>query len=160
MVNRSLEQYLRAFVGDRPQRWVEWLPLAEYWLITNFHTSLKLTPFEALYGFPPPKLQNYIPGQLELKQQITLKHNLLLAQERMKFQANKYRSERHFQVGDWVYLKLQPYKQKSLAGQGKWKLAPRFFGPVQILQKIGEVVYKLKLPPGTGIHPVYSMFSV
>ena len=62
IVNKSLEQYLRVFSSDRPHRWVEWLPLAEFGFNTSFHTSLKLTPFEALCGFPPPKLQAYILG--------------------------------------------------------------------------------------------------
>ena len=62
IVNKSLEQYLRAFTIDKPHRWAECLSLAEYWFNSNFHTSLKLTPFEALYGFPPPTLQSYIPG--------------------------------------------------------------------------------------------------
>jgi len=41
---------------------VEWLPLAEFWFNTNFHTSTKLSPFEALYGYPPPRLLDYVPG--------------------------------------------------------------------------------------------------
>lgn len=52
---------MRAFIVDRPHRWVEWLSLVEYWFNSNFHTSLKLT-LEALYGFPPFTLQSYIPG--------------------------------------------------------------------------------------------------
>ena len=62
IVNKSLEQYLRAFVGDKPHKWVEWLPLVEYWFNTYFHTAIKLTLFEALYGYSPLKLQDYIPG--------------------------------------------------------------------------------------------------
>ena len=62
VVNKSLEHYLRAFATDRPQSWVEWLPLAEFWFNTNFQVSLKMTPFKALYGFAPPRLLDYIPG--------------------------------------------------------------------------------------------------
>ena len=62
VVNKSLEHYLGAFAADRPQAWVDCLPLAEFWFNTNFHSSLKLTPFEALYGYPPPKLVDYVPG--------------------------------------------------------------------------------------------------
>ena len=95
VVNKSLEQYLRAFAGDKPKQWVEWLPLAEFWFNTNYHTASKLTPFVALYGFQPPKLLNYIPGltkaavvedYLQNRQQILslLKTNLVAAQDRMK----------------------------------------------------------------------------
>nr|XP_023914721.1 uncharacterized protein LOC112026270 [Quercus suber] len=62
VVNKSLEHYLRAFTTDKPQSCVDWLSLAEFWFNTNFHTSLKLTPFEALYGYPPPKVLDYVPG--------------------------------------------------------------------------------------------------
>ena len=107
VVNRSLEQYLGAFTCDRPHQWAEWLPLAEFWFNTNFHTSLKLTPFEALYGFPPPKLQAYILGTtrvdvldslLSQRQEVlaTLKGHLLAAQEKMKLQAEKHRVARSF----------------------------------------------------------------
>ena len=51
VVNRSLEQYLRAFAGDKPRQWVEWLPLVEFLFNTNYHIATKFTPFEALYGF-------------------------------------------------------------------------------------------------------------
>lgn len=61
-MNRSLDQYLRAFTSDRPHQWAFWLPLAEFLFNSSFHTSLQLTPFEALYGFPPPKLQGYVHG--------------------------------------------------------------------------------------------------
>ena len=62
MVNRSLEQYLKAFAAVKPTAWVDWLPLAEFWFNTNFHSTTKVTPFEALYGYPPPRLLDYIPG--------------------------------------------------------------------------------------------------
>ena len=62
VVNRSLEQYLKAFARDKPRQWVEWFPLAEFWFNTNYHTATKATPFEDLYGFQPPKLLDYIPG--------------------------------------------------------------------------------------------------
>ena len=52
VVNRSLEQYLRAFVGDKPHTWALWLYLAEFWFNTNYHTFTKMSHFEAFYGFP------------------------------------------------------------------------------------------------------------
>ena len=62
VVNKILVHYLKAFAADKPQSWVEWSPSAEFWFNTNFHVSLKMTPFEALYGFAPPRLLDYIPG--------------------------------------------------------------------------------------------------
>jgi hypothetical protein len=72
----------------------------------------------------------------------------------MKSQEDKHRSEREFQVGDMVYMKLQPYAQTSVARRSNHKLSFKFFGPYEILARIGKVAYKLKLPAGSHIHPV------
>jgi hypothetical protein len=85
-----------------------------------------------------------------------IQQHLTRAQSRIKQQADKSRSERQFAVGDWVYLKLQPYVQASLAPRSNQKLAFKFFGPFQVLDKIGAVAYKLALPASTFIHPVFS----
>ena len=58
-------------------------------------------------------------------------------------------------MGDWVFLRLQPFKQHSLHWSKVGKLAPNFFGPFQILQKVGSVAYKLDLPSSSGVHPVF-----
>ena len=94
-MNKSLEHYLRAFAADRPSTWVEWLPLVEFWFNTNFHTSIKMTPFEALYGYPPPRVLDHVAGttrvdavdlMLRDRQQILslLKMNLCASQERIR----------------------------------------------------------------------------
>jgi transposase InsO family protein len=62
-VNQCLENYLRCMTFQEPRKWLSWLPLAEFWYNTSFHTSLQLTPFQALYGFPPPLISELsIPG--------------------------------------------------------------------------------------------------
>lgn len=119
-VNKYLKHFLICFTRDKSSLWFEWLTLAAWWYNTTFHTSTKLTPYEAVYAKPPIGLQNYIPGLtsnqaveelLKTRDQIltTLKNNLLAAQERMKFQAYKNRTKREFSIRDWVYLRLQPY---------------------------------------------------
>jgi hypothetical protein len=84
-----------------------------------------------------------------------VRQHLLRAQNRMKSQADKKRSDRQFQVGDSVFLKLQPYIQTSLAPRSNSKLCFKYFGPFTIIDKIGNAAYKLKLPQGTSIHPVF-----
>ena len=84
-----------------------------------------------------------------------LKDNLSRAQARMKQNSDKHRSERHFDVGDWVYLRLQPYRQSSVTARRSQKLAVRYYGPFKVLQKIGTVAYRLDLPPDSRIHPVF-----
>jgi hypothetical protein len=55
----------------------------------------------------------------------------------MKAQADKNRQEREFQVGDWVYMKLQPYDQMTVQHRANHKLSYKFFGPYLVLQKVG-----------------------
>ena len=58
-----------------------------------------------------------------------VKHDLQKAQNRMKVQADQHRTERVFQVGDWIWLKLQPYKQSSAKARSNHKLSQKFYGP-------------------------------
>ncbi|XP_076898581.1 uncharacterized protein LOC143552189 [Bidens hawaiensis] len=84
-----------------------------------------------------------------------LKQSLLKAQNRMKQQADKRRSERNFEPGQWVYLKLQPYMQNSLRVHKHSKLTPKYFGPFLIVEKVGAVAYKLNLLEEAHIHLVF-----
>jgi transposase InsO family protein len=121
IVNKCLEGYLHCFVSDKQAQWFKWLPLAEWWYNTSFHTATKMTPFMALYGYHPPSITSSlkekskvqaVEDHIENQQQVLqiLKDNLTMAQNRMKQQADQHRSERSFEVGDWVFLRLQPYK--------------------------------------------------
>ncbi|RDX72804.1 hypothetical protein CR513_47663, partial [Mucuna pruriens] len=91
-----------------------------------------------------------IDGQTEV-----LKQNLDRAQQKIKCYADKKRREVEFSAGDWVYLKVQPYRLKSLARKRNEKLSPCYYGPYKILQRIGSVAYKLELPEHARIHPVF-----
>lgn len=108
-----------------------------------------LSPFEVVYGHPPPRLLSYEQGttrvqavedQLKTRDQITrlLKEYLEAARQRMKCLADLHRSERTFEVGDRVYLRLQPYRQHTVAMRNSLKLSPRFYGPYKIIQRILE----------------------
>lgn len=87
------------------------------------------------------------------------KHTLLKqwakAQNAMKQQGDSHRRNVEYQVGDKLYLKLQPYRMRSLARRYNEKLSPKFFGPYAIIQRVGVVAYKLNLPFSTTIHPVF-----
>jgi hypothetical protein len=99
-----------------------------------------------------------VEDHIENQQQVLqiLKDNLTMAQNRMKQQADQHRSERSFEVGDWVFLRLQPYKQMSLKQAKKDnKLSPKYYGPYKVLQKIGTMAYKLELPASSQVHLVF-----
>jgi hypothetical protein len=167
IVNKCLEGYLHCFVSDKQTQWFKWLPLAEWLYNTSFHTATKMTPFMALYGYHPPSITSSrkekskvqaVEDHIENQQQVLqiLKYNLTMAQNRMKQQADQHRSERSFEVRDWVLLRLQPYKQMSLKQAKKDnKLSLKYYGPYKVLQKIGTMAYKLELPASSQVHPVF-----
>lgn len=165
-VNQCLENYLRCMCFNSPRRWHYWLSLAEWWYNTSYHTSLKITPFQALYGFPPPMVAEVvIPDcpDLSMQEQLrnrrtaqqVIKDNLIKAQARIKHQADKHRYDREFAVGDMVYLKIQPYRHTSLSTHRSLKLHSKYYGPFRVLERIGKAAYKLLLPDGCQLHNVF-----
>ena len=85
----------------------------------------------------------------------SVQQRLVTAQSRQKSYADNRRRPLEFQAGDHVFLKVQPRRGIVRFGQ-KGKLAPRFIGPFEILQRIGEVAYRLALPPQlSGVHNVF-----
>ena len=124
-----------------------------------------MSPFEALFGYKPsllPALLGHtnvamVDEHLQQRQGVLrqLKVDLAMAQNRMKQQADKGRSEREFAVGDKVYLKLKGPHLKSLTTGPISKLTLRYFGLFPIVAKIGKVAYRLQLPKNTNIHSVF-----
>ncbi|GKC59570.1 putative mitochondrial protein [Tanacetum coccineum] len=114
------------------------------------HTSINTTPFEVLYGQPPLPHIAYVPGDsnvdvmdrsmLAREEAISLLNfHLERSQLRMKNMADKKRSERGFVLNDCVYVKLQPYRKISLGNGKHHKLSPKFYGPYQIIARIGDL---------------------
>lgn len=165
-VNQCLETYLRCMVFQEPKKWASWLSQAEWWYNTAHHPSLKMSPFQALYGFAPPMVNEIaLPGPedtearefLAVKQEMftKLKANLAQAQARMKKHADKKITERTLEVGDMVYLRMQPYRMSAFRLRRALKLTSKYYGPYRIIEKIGKLAYKLLLPEGINIHPVF-----
>jgi len=165
VLNRVLEQYLRSFVHHKPTQWGKFLSLVEWCYNTTCHSSTNLSPFEVTYGKPPPTIIDYLPGSssveavdflLSSRHHLfeTLRRKLERTQAKMKTLADTHRRDANFNIGDWVYVKLRPYRQTSIADKYQ-KLGKHFYGPYQITDSIGKVAYRVALPPSAKIHPVF-----
>lgn len=171
VVDKCLETYLYCFVIDKQNKWSQWLHLAKWSYNTTYHPSTKMTPFQALYGYEPPRWKDFalhnsklqaIKNHLEENQRIInlLKENLTMARNRMKQQIDQHCTKREFKEGDRVFIRIQPYKQSSLKQQRKNKLSPKYYGPYQIIKKISSVAYGLKIPDHCRIHNTFHVSSL
>ncbi|GJS43904.1 putative reverse transcriptase domain-containing protein [Tanacetum coccineum] len=153
---QTLEDMLRACVMDFGGSWDTHLPLIEFSYNNSYHTSIKCAPFEALYGRKcrSPVIWTEVgESQLigpEIVQETTekivqIRERLKTARSRQKSYADKRRKPLEFQVGDRVLLKVSPWKGVVRFGK-KGKLAPRYVGPFEIVEHVGPVAYRLKLP--------------
>ncbi|KAJ7535339.1 hypothetical protein O6H91_12G029100 [Diphasiastrum complanatum] len=161
-VNQWLECYLRQTNKQNGF----WLHLAEVSYNSTPHMSIGMTPFYALYGCEPTtpidmELADVtvaaVADELQNMQNI-LKANqdhMREAQQKMKYYTDKLRSFREFHEGDYVYLRLQPYRQSVLKKTKSEKLSPQFYGPYQIVKRVGELAYELDLPTITKMHNVF-----
>jgi hypothetical protein len=106
-VNQCLEMFLRSCVHTAPAKWKYWLPLAEFWYNTAFHSSLGCTPFKVLYGYDPVigaalvlhDIDNKSVQELLTKRRAhteLIRSHLEVAHHRMKHQANKQHTDREF----------------------------------------------------------------
>ncbi|GKC04422.1 putative reverse transcriptase domain-containing protein [Tanacetum coccineum] len=153
---QTLEDMLRACVIDFGGNWDVHLPLVEFSYNNSYHSSIRCAPFKALYGRKcrSPVLWAEIGESSlirpELVQEtadkvVLIKEKLKVARDRQKSYADNRRKPLEFEVGDKVLLKMSPWKGVMRFGK-KGKLAPRYVGPFEILERIGLVAYRLRLP--------------
>jgi len=166
VTNRTITMYLRCLAGDRPRSWIKWLSWAEFCYNTSFQTSIGLTPFQVVYGRPPPALIQYEPdsarvaavdSQLRDRDEFLseVRDRLLLAQEVMRSQHDRKRRDLVFSVGDWVWLRLHHRTAVGITPARATKLGPRYFGLYLVLARVGSVAYRLQLPANARIHDVF-----
>ncbi|XP_068648616.1 uncharacterized protein [Aristolochia californica] len=77
------------------------------------------------------------------------------AQDRMSSAYNKGHHDVSYEVGDYVWFHLRPYRQQSMVGLSHHKLSPKFFGLFAIIRRVGQVAYQLQLPAMTKLHDVF-----
>jgi hypothetical protein len=165
-INQILEDMLRACVLQYDKNWDKCLSLAEFSYNNSYQTSLKMTPFEALYGHryrtplswsqtsEPKIFGSDLVTEAEEKVK-TIQNNLKAAQSRQKSYAGIRRRPLRFQVGNFVYLRVSPTRGIQRFGV-KRKLAPRYVGPFKIIEVCGPIAYRLQLPPQlAAIHDIF-----
>ncbi|KAK1651748.1 hypothetical protein QYE76_069553, partial [Lolium multiflorum] len=166
--NQILEDMLRACALDFGGSWEEHLPLAEFSYNNSYQSSIKMAPFEALYGrkcrspicwYEAGASKEFNPDYVKEKQQIIdiIRDRLKIAQSRQKSYADQKRRTWEPQVGDMVYLKVSPMKGLQRFGV-KGKLSPRYIGPFKILSQNRGLAFELDLPGR--LDQVHNVFHV
>jgi hypothetical protein len=159
---------LRACALQDKLGWDKRLPYAEFSYNNSYQASLKMSPFQALYGRNcRTPLHWDQPGErpvfgldilLEAEENIKMvRENLKTVLSRQQSYADTRRRELSFEVGDYVYLKVSPIRGTKRFGV-KGKLAPRYIGLYQIQARHGEVAYQLSLPEN--LSAVHDAFQV
>ena len=146
--------------------WEKSLSYAEFTYNNSYQASFRMSPFEALYGrkcktplmwsevgerpfFGPESIEEAVENVAKVRE------NLKTAQSRQKSYADKRWRELTFEVGDHIYLKVSPLR-RTRRFHVKGKLAPRYVGPYTIIQRFGDLAYKLQLLEElAGVHPVF-----
>ncbi|CAN6707423.1 unnamed protein product [Malus baccata var. baccata] len=145
---QTLEDMQRSSVLQFGDSWHDRLDLMEFAYNNNFQSSIGMSPFEALYGRA---------CRTPLCWSEVIKSNLKTTQDRHKSLADRHATDRVYDVGNLVFLKLSPWRGVVRFGK-KGKLSPRYIGPYEITERIGEVAYRLELPPE--LSKVHNVFHV
>ena len=165
---QTLEDMLRACTLEWSGNWDDYLCLVEFAYNNSWQASIGMAPFEALYGRKcrAPTCWNEVgektiegPELVSITNEkvVLAKEKLKEARSRQKSYADRGRKTKDFEPGEHVFLKVSPWKGVKRFGL-KGKLSPRYVGPFQILEKVGDVAYRIALPP-TLAH-VHNVFHV
>jgi hypothetical protein len=163
---QTLEDMLRCCILSWQGSWEDHLPLVEFAYNNSYQASIRMAPYEALYGrkcrsplcwdavgekavLGPDWVQQATERVAEIRQ------HMLAAQSRQKSYADSKRSNVEFQVGEEVLLRVSPTKG-VIRFNIKGKLSPRYIGPFMIVARVGKLAYRLELPESMkGVHNVF-----
>ena len=137
--------------------WDTHLPLIEFAYNNSYQTSIEMTQYEALYGkkcMTPicwdevgekrligPKIVQVTTDKINV-----IREKLKIARDRQKSYPDNRRRNLEFKVGDRVFLRVSSWKGILRFGK-RGKLSPRYIGSYEIVRKVGDVAYRLELPP-------------
>ncbi|GJZ46451.1 putative nucleotidyltransferase, ribonuclease H [Tanacetum coccineum] len=165
---QTLEDMLPSCALEWTGNWDDYICLVEFAYNNSWHASIKCAPFEMLYGRKcrAPICWDQVgervlegPEMIEVTNEkvAVAKEKLKEAQTRQKSYDDKHRRLLEFQSGEHVFLRVSPTRGVRRFGI-KGKLSPRFIGPFEILERVGEVSYRLALPPQ--LSHVHNVFHV
>src|SRR3954471_18299401 len=157
---------LRACVISFGKKWEESLPFSELSYNNSYQASLKMAPFEVLYGrkcrtplnwsetgdraLIGPDIIQHAEDQVRI-----IREHLKAAQSRQKSNYDRKHKEMVYQAGEYAYLRVTPMRSTRRFGV-KGKLSPRYIGPFHVLSRSGPVAYRLELPPNLSqVHDVF-----
>jgi hypothetical protein len=163
---QTLEDMLRACVLSWKGSWEDHLPLAEFAYNNSYQASIRMDPYEALYGRRciSPLCWDVV-GERSLvgpdwvcqthDKVRDIRQNLLIAQSRQKSYADVRQRALEFAMGDEVFLKVSLTKG-IVPFSAKGKLSPRYIGSYVIITRVGALAYRLQLPESmAGVHSVF-----
>ena len=159
--NAILEQYLRNYVSYAMDDWINWLPLAEFSFNNSVNASTGHTPFYACHGFNPSfdpcmPVTSHIPAATNIREKLDqviaeIREHLAKAQENAQRYANRRRMDFNPEVGQKVWLLTKNLQSRRPCK----KLDYLKIGPYEIVERINNVAFRLKLPDSVRIHDVF-----
>jgi transposase InsO family protein len=161
-MNRVLEDMLRHYVNPRGTDWDEFLPAVEFAVNNAWQESVRAVPFFLNYGRYPrapagPRVQSGVPDAKDTRTRVQealkeAKTCLQAAQSRQKKYVDERRQALAFKVGDRVLLSTKHARIPTVSSK---KLLPKWMGPFKVMARVGEVAYKVQLPPTLKWHDVF-----
>ena len=161
-VNETMQSLLRCYCAEAGYDWSDHLDMIEFQYNSFRSDATQHSPFETIYGFQPAApidrmlpLEGAEPAAAERLSQLAdtqavVRELLKLSKERQAARRTSYTPT--FEPGDKVYLSTKGLNIKSQACQ---KLKDRFIGPYTVIAAVGQTSYRLQLPQGYRLHPVF-----
>jgi hypothetical protein len=167
-MNQTMEDLLHMYVMDPQKHWEEFLPVVDFAYNNSYQSTIKMAPFEFLYGRPCQtplswdRLEDRVLAGPEAIQEMeekmqTIRQRIIEAQDRQKSYADAHCVDHSYKVDDRVFLCVKPHKSLIKFVRGA-KISPTFMGPFEIVERKVAVAYRLALPDS--LRRMHNVFHV